>query len=88
MYYQGVKQMNTHDEYFDAIIGSVTLDIYQPKSSGVMLQIESTQGYHEKTVHLATRYPRILKSTSNILKLFPNQVWLATGVSILALSRD
>ena len=79
--------MNITDTYFDFLIGSVTLDIYQPKMSGIINIVDTTQGYYRKTVHLATRYPRKLDSqTKNILLLFPPKVWMATLMSLYGLS--
>ena len=78
--------MNMTEAHFDFLIGSATLDIYNPKEGGLMLQVDSTHGYHRHTIHLATRYPRIIATKSNILTLLPNCVWLAIGVSITALT--
>lgn len=78
--------MNMRVGYFEALIGSVTLDIYNPKPGGLMLFVDSTQGYHEKVLHLATKYPGIISSKSNVFSLLPSNVWLATGASITMLA--
>ena len=81
-----VRFTNMSEVYFDLYIGSATLDIYQPKASGVILTVDTTQGYHQKSIHLATRYPKIKDTKSNILKLFPENVWLAFGASMTTLT--
>lgn len=78
--------MNVSEVYFDAVIGSATLDIYQTKSSGFILTVDSTQGYHKKILFLATRYPRIKNDVSNIFTLLPNQVWFATMAAVTSLT--
>ena len=79
--------MNISDIYFDFLIGSITLDFYQPKASGIILTVDTTQGYHRKTVHLSTRYPRMIESKiRNIFTLFPITVWISICVSLCALT--
>ena len=73
-------------EYYELYVGSASLDIYKPQLGGWMLQVDTTHGYHEKTIHLATRYPRTIDTKSNIIKLLPNNVWIAMGISILSIA--
>ena len=75
------------DKYFDILIGSVTLDIYQPKESGFIYTVDASHGYHRKTVHLATKYPEIRPvERNNILFLFSFNIWIFTLSSVCALS--
>ena len=74
------------NEYFDILIGAVTFDVYKPWFGGRMFYIDCTHGYHKKTIHLATRYPRIIDLKSNVLNLLPIKVWYAIGASLPSLA--
>ena len=51
-----------------------------------MLLTDCTHGYHEKTIHLATRYPKTINLKNNILNFLPIAVWLIIGTSLSALA--
>ena len=74
------------NQYFDILIGAVTFDVYKPWHGGRMFYVDCTHGYHRKTIHMATRYPRTIDFKNNILNLLPVKIWYAIGASWLSLA--
>ena len=45
--------------------------------------MDCTHGYHKQSIHIATRFPRVLESNNNLLKIFSRKDWIGIGISLL-----